>query len=156
LAIGPDEDAFSLTVRMLDAAPAFFDRCLPELFAGRAPFRSQDHTQASVFGRRTPADGLIRWEQPARRAHDLVRAVAFPWPGAFTFCAGKKLLIQRTRVRHDDGVVAAPGTILPGVPGACRGVACGQGVLDLIAFTDEHGQPIVPPIGVRCDGSLHL
>jgi methionyl-tRNA formyltransferase len=84
-----------------------------------------------------------------------VRAVAFPWPGAFTMLNGKKLMIQRTRVRADRGVVmvdgapAAPGTILPGVPGACRGVACGDGVLDLLAFTDEQGNPVVPPIGAR-------
>lgn len=149
--IGPDEDAFALTVRMLDAAPAFFDRHLPGLFAGTAPHRIQDHGQATLFGRRTPADGCIRWAGSARAAHNLVRAVAFPWPGAFTYCNGSKLLIQRSRVRAEAGNVAAPGTVLAGVPGACRGVACGQGVLDLLAFTDEHGQPVVPPIGARCD-----
>ena len=153
--IGPDEDAFALTVRMLDAAPDFFDRHLPGIFAGTTPHLAQDHSQATLFGRRTPADGCVRWSSSARAAHNLVRAVAFPWPGAFTFCAGRKLIIQRTRVRSDHGAVAAPGTILPGVPGACRGVACGQGVLDLISFTDEHGQPVVPPLGVRCDESPH-
>lgn len=149
LDIGPDEDAFALTVRMLDLAPGFFDRHLPGLFAGTAPHVVQDHAQATLFGRRTPADGCIRWSGTARAAHDLVRAVAFPWPGAFTCCNGRKLLIQRTRVRADRGAVAAPGTVLPGVPGACRGVACGQGILDLLAFTDEHGRPVVPPIGAR-------
>lgn len=150
IAIGPDEDAFALTVRMLDAAPAFFDRHLPALFAGTASHRPQDHGQATLFGRRTPADGCIRWSGTARAAHDLVRAVAFPWPGAFTWLDGRKLVIQRARVRAEDGCVAAPGTILPGVPGACRGVACGSGILDLLAFSDGQGHPFVPPIGARC------
>ena len=57
--------------------------------------------QGSYFGRRTPEDGRIDWRQGARQVHDLVRAVAPPFPGAFTEANGCRLEILETRL--DDG-----------------------------------------------------
>ncbi len=145
--IGPNEDAFSLTVRLMDLAPAFLDRCLPALLDGTAVHQPQDHAAATLFGRRTPADGVIPWQDSAQRVHNLVRAVAPPWPGAFTFCGPRRVVVQRTRIRESIGVSATAGTVLPGVAGACRSVACGTHVIDLLAFTDDLGAPIVLPIG---------
>lgn len=46
--------------------------------------RMQDESQATAFPRRTPEDGVIDWSQPARGVWNLVRAVAAPYPGAFS------------------------------------------------------------------------
>ena len=46
-------------------------------FARWAPRLAQDHSQASYFGGRKPADGEIDWRWPAKRVYDLVRAVPF-------------------------------------------------------------------------------
>ncbi|MBQ3586621.1 MAG: hypothetical protein II964_07885, partial [Synergistaceae bacterium] len=44
------------------------------------------------------ADGLIDWSKSAKEIHNLVRAVAKPFPGAFTFHDGHKIMIWKTRL----------------------------------------------------------
>ena len=47
------------------------------------PGRPQTGPSSSYGGRR-PSDGKFSFDWPARRIHNLVRAVTHPWPGAFT------------------------------------------------------------------------
>jgi methionyl-tRNA formyltransferase len=68
------------------------------LIAGTAVARALDLTQGSYFGRRRPEDGRIDWSRGAREVHDLVRAVAPPFPGAFTEVNGCRLDVLETRV----------------------------------------------------------
>ncbi|MEO6245175.1 MAG: formyltransferase family protein [Opitutaceae bacterium] len=54
-------------------------------FTARAVARHpQNGKLASVFPRRTPEDGLIDWSETAREVWNLIRAVAAPYPGAFS------------------------------------------------------------------------
>jgi methionyl-tRNA formyltransferase len=78
------------------AAELCLDRVLPQLIAGTAPSLPQDLSQGSYFGGRTAQDGEIDWSLDAQRVHDLVRAVAPPYPGATTQVRGRKLSILRT------------------------------------------------------------
>ncbi len=66
---------------------------LPQLIAGTAAARPLDLAEGSYFGRRRPEDGRIDWRQGARAVHDLVRAVAPPFPGAFTEVNGCRLQV---------------------------------------------------------------
>src|SRR5947199_204944 len=50
---------------------------------GDVPRIQQDHSQATVFPRRKPDDGLIDWNMSVRSVWNLIRAVAHPYPGAF-------------------------------------------------------------------------
>lgn len=71
--------------------------------------RPQDHRLATSFPARKPEDGLIDWEQSARRVRDLVRAVAKPYPGAYSYLSGKKILIWK--------VADSDRKVPPGIPG---------------------------------------
>ncbi|MFA6260125.1 MAG: methionyl-tRNA formyltransferase [Bacteroidia bacterium] len=55
----------------------------------------QDESQASYFGKRTPDDGGINWNWDMERIRNWVRAQAYPYPGAFTFCEGQKVIIDK-------------------------------------------------------------
>ena len=57
--------------------------CLPRLADGTAPRIPQDHSLATYWPRRVPADGLLNWKATARAVYDLVRASTRPYPGAF-------------------------------------------------------------------------
>lgn len=140
--IDPDQDAYGLTCQLLERAPAMLDDAFARLLNGTASERPQILEQGSVFGRRKPEDGIIDWRQPARVIHNLVRAVAPPWPGATTMLAGTRLTISRSRVVEEDGVVAAPGTILPG-----NQVACGRGVLGVVSAARADGWCAMLPTG---------
>ena len=80
------------------AAELTLHRVLPALVNGTAPYIVQNLSQGSYFSGRKPEDGYIDWNWPATRIHDLVRAVAPPYPGAFTTVAGQSAQILRTRV----------------------------------------------------------
>ena len=96
--IGSKETAHDVFMKIVPAAGRLLERCLDDILAGNAEGTPQDDTQATKFGRRTPADGIIDWTKSAREIHNLVRAVAKPFPGAFTFHDGHKIMIWKTRV----------------------------------------------------------
>jgi methionyl-tRNA formyltransferase len=96
--IAPDDLAVDVFRKVTGAAERVLARSLPKLVAGSAVLRAQDLSRGSYFGGRRPEDGRIDWSQPAKRIHDLVRAVAPPYPGAFTQLQGKRLRVLRTRL----------------------------------------------------------
>jgi UDP-4-amino-4-deoxy-L-arabinose formyltransferase/UDP-glucuronic acid dehydrogenase (UDP-4-keto-hexauronic acid decarboxylating) len=110
--IGPDDTALVVYERMLGAAGALLADTLPLVLAGTAPRRPQDHAAATWFGKRRPEDGAFDWSWPARRIHDLVRAVTHPWPGAFAPWRGGRLFVWATGRGEPDGASEAPGTIV--------------------------------------------
>jgi methionyl-tRNA formyltransferase len=105
----PDDTAREVFDKVTVAAEMTLDRALAGLIAGTASRRPQDLAQGSYFGGRRPEDGVIDWTLDARAIHNLVRAVAPPYPGAFTAVGGVRARILRTRVAD----VAAPPTFAP-------------------------------------------
>jgi methionyl-tRNA formyltransferase len=83
-------------VRKLNAAmDAALDRWLPQLKRGEWKAVGQDESRATFFGKRTPEDGIIDWKLPAREIHALIRAASDPYPGAYTYAEGCKLIVWR-------------------------------------------------------------
>ena len=82
--IGADETAAEVMAKVSAAAETVMRRALPALIAGTAKLRAQDLAAGSYFGGRRPEDGRIDWSKSALEIHNLVRAVAPPYPGAFT------------------------------------------------------------------------
>jgi len=68
-------------------------KCMPEIAKGNAPSIPQDHRQASIFPKRSPEDGLINWDWDAERIRNFIRAQTKPYPGAYTYINGKKVII---------------------------------------------------------------
>jgi methionyl-tRNA formyltransferase len=99
----PDDRAVEVFRKVTTAAEIVLDRALPGLLDGSARAVAQDLTQGAYFGARKPEDGRIDWSQGARAIHDLVRAVAPPYPGAFTDLQGERLRVLRTRVLPEPG-----------------------------------------------------
>jgi methionyl-tRNA formyltransferase len=93
-----NETALDVSLKVADAAQTVLHRSLPRLVAGTASATPLDLSQGSYFGRRRPEDGRIDWRQGARAVHNLVRAVAPPFPGAFTEVNGCRLALLATRV----------------------------------------------------------
>jgi methionyl-tRNA formyltransferase len=93
-----NDTALEVSIKVAAAAETLLRRSLPPLIAGTAPSRPLDLAAGSYFGRRRPEDGRIDWRCGARAIHDLVRAVAPPFPGAFTDVDGYKIAILATRL----------------------------------------------------------
>ena len=92
----PDDTAHEVFLKVTVAAEIVLHGVLPRLVAGTAPELPQDLSQGGYFGGRKPEDGRIDWSQPAQAIHNLVRAVAPPYPGAFCELPTGRLRILAT------------------------------------------------------------
>jgi methionyl-tRNA formyltransferase len=107
----PDDRAIDVFRKVTTAAELLLDRALPAVLDGMAPLITQDLSQGGYFRGRKSDDGRIDWTRGAKEIHDLVRAVAPPYPGAFTMLGSQKLRLTATRI--------APGAASPGAPTLC-------------------------------------
>ena len=130
----PDDTARQVFDKVTVAAEQVLWRSLPAILEGRAPRLFNDLSQGSYFGGRKPEDGRIDWTQPTADVYNLIRAVAPPYPGAYTEIAGRRLIISRAR---RIATLAPPG-FRPGlhvIDGLTFGI-CGDGgaiaVLELL------------------------
>jgi methionyl-tRNA formyltransferase len=57
----------------------------------------QNHTLATYFSKRTPEDGLINWNWQKEQIYNWVRALSYPYPGAFSFYNGEKIIIDKVK-----------------------------------------------------------
>jgi methionyl-tRNA formyltransferase len=108
----PDDTAVEVFRKVTVAAELVLHRSLPPLIAGTAPHRPQNLAAGSYFGARSARDGAIDWRAGVRAAHNLIRAVAPPYPGAFTEADGAPLRILRSLPVTAPSAVAA-GAIVP-------------------------------------------
>ncbi len=97
--IGPDETATEVFTKVSQAAVKVMNTVLPQLIQGNVPRKANPLSQGSYFGGRKPADGQIHWGQTAFEVHNLVRAVAPPYPGAFTDWQGQTMIVARSSLR---------------------------------------------------------
>ena len=138
-----NDTALDVSFKVADAAEQVLRRSLPALVAGSAEARPLDLGGGSYFGRRRPEDGRIDWRRGAREIHDLVRAVAPPFPGAFTEVNGCRLALLETRVD------ARPARYGPQAP--CLYAADGEWYADCvdgrrlrIVRLAMNGEPVTP------------
>ena len=129
LDIDPEDTAATLYRRIVKAGVDLLLDVYPAILAGTAERRPQDHAQATVFPRRRPEDGRIRWSWPARGIANMIRAVTHPYPGAFVEDGVARLHLWAGSVLSDSALVAAPGTLLEVRPAEGVAVSTGQGVV---------------------------
>ncbi|AYH05082.1 bifunctional UDP-4-amino-4-deoxy-L-arabinose formyltransferase/UDP-glucuronic acid oxidase ArnA [Pectobacterium parmentieri] len=142
VAIDDEDTALTLHGKCRTAAAALLAQQLPLIRSREIALTPQDDSQASYFGRRTAADGLIDWQKSASEINNLIRAVTEPYPGAFTFLGERKVIIWRARVvknnhvnvnhPHSDDV----GSIISTSPLV---VSCGEDALEIVSGQSEAG-----------------
>lgn len=99
-----DDTAKEVFDKVTVAAEMALHRCLPSLLDGTAILKQQDLSQGAYFGGRKAEDGRINWQQSALQIHNLVRAVAPPYPGAFADISGQRISLLRTRRLNAEGL----------------------------------------------------
>jgi methionyl-tRNA formyltransferase len=136
----PDDTALDVFRKVTCAAERVLDRTLPSLVDGTAVETPQVEAEATTFGGRKPADGKIDWRGSAASVHNLVRAVAPPYPGAFTAFRGDTLFVHSTRLEATTPE-RAKRLHLHGIGGACYAV-CGDGRTVHLVEAARGGAPL--------------
>jgi methionyl-tRNA formyltransferase len=131
----PDDTAFEVFGKLTVAAEKTLWDVLPAILAGQAPRLPNDLASGSYFGGRKPEDGCIDWTAPAHAIYNLHRAVAPPYPGAWTVLAGNTLVIGKARLSPQRWPDLPPGlsvvnNCIIGVGGDHRALAIHQLLTD--------------------------
>jgi len=127
----PDDTALEVFQKVTVAAEIALNACLPDLLAGKAKAVPQDLSKGAYFGGRKAEDGVIDWSQDARSIHNLVRAVAPPYPGATTQLMGMPMRILQTLVTGCEVSGEPPAFYVK--EGKAYAI-CGSGVLRVVSF----------------------
>lgn len=122
--IFPDDIAVDVFRNVCAAAESMIYDTMPQLEDGTATRIPQRAAEASYFGRRTPEDGRIDWSRDSTSIHNLVRAVAPPYPGALTHWNERPARILRTLTTAYRDSQRAPGAAFA-LEGRCL-VQCGD------------------------------
>lgn len=138
-----DDDAREVFAKVTVAAEIVLARSLPALLAGTERRLKQTIEPGQYFGRRGPEDGRIDWRHSAQEIHNLVRAVAPPFPGAFTHVEGQRWLIHRTRIEKRT-IAPSERARLFGADGKCYAACHDGGVLEILTAATDSGPIDLP------------
>jgi methionyl-tRNA formyltransferase len=129
----PDDTAREVFDKVTVAAEVALDGVLTSLIAGTASRRPQDLAAGRYFGGRRAEDGTIDWSRDAATIHNLVRAVAPPYPGALTTLDGMPARVLRTRVL-DASAPPASHAVIEARDGRLLARCGGGGALSVLAL----------------------
>jgi methionyl-tRNA formyltransferase len=107
--IGPDDTSEAVEDALAHLGAALLVDVVDQMAIGTAHEEPQDDARATYAARLTKDEGVIDWRLPAARIHDQVRGL-YPWPHAFTYLDGQRVILWTTRVLGATG--AEPGTVL--------------------------------------------
>jgi methionyl-tRNA formyltransferase len=122
--IGPDETADVVERDLAALGAPLLVAVVDQLAIGTAVEEPQDYMFATYASKITREDGAIDWTLPASFVHNRVRGL-YPWPHAYTFLDGARLIIWRTRVLPEP-TAEPPGTVVAVTRDAIE-VATGHG-----------------------------
>ncbi len=91
----PEDTAGTLTERLSHIGAGLIVKALAEFEAGRIKPISQDGSRATYAPILKKETGKIDWSKSAREIERMVRGLD-PWPGAYTYRAGRLLRIWKT------------------------------------------------------------
>lgn len=136
-----EDAAGTVLAKVTDIAVELIKEYYPLLEKGSAPRLPQDDVKATYTRRRRPEDGIINWKRTSLSTYNLIRALTLPFPGAFTYWNGEKIIIWESeplrgyRPRFD----ARPGEMLDIVDKKGMVVATGDSCI-LVKTVEVGGQ----------------
>jgi methionyl-tRNA formyltransferase len=74
------------------------ENVLEKVESNQLTLTEQIEANASYFGKRTSVDGEINWTWNEETIRNWIRAQAHPYPGAFTFYEGQKIIIDKISI----------------------------------------------------------
>ncbi|PYG89123.1 methionyl-tRNA formyltransferase/UDP-4-amino-4-deoxy-L-arabinose formyltransferase/UDP-glucuronic acid dehydrogenase (UDP-4-keto-hexauronic acid decarboxylating) [Ruminiclostridium sufflavum DSM 19573] len=96
--IGDEEYIDSVLEKVKDVYPTVVNNAVNLIQSGDFVRIKQDLSKGNYFGKRTPEDGQINWNNNTKDIFNLIRAISKPYPGAFSFCNNSRLIIWRAEV----------------------------------------------------------
>jgi methionyl-tRNA formyltransferase len=142
--IDPDNTIAEVLEKVTETYLRILERSLPGLLNGTLVSVPQNHAEATFTCKRLPEDNEISWHAPTKKIYDLIRAVTFPYPGAFTYLDGKILRIWTAeRIKNPKPYVGwVVGRVIEIVPDKGAVVLTGDGALLITEVSTEDAERV--------------
>jgi methionyl-tRNA formyltransferase len=133
--ISPDETSDVVERDLAEMGATLLLDVVEQIVSGTVQEERQDDSAATYAARLTKEEGLIDWTLPASSIHNRVRGL-YPWPHAYSYLEGVRVIVLKTRVQPETGGGRRPGTV----------VAVSRDAIDVATGRDgrlaiEHMQP---------------
>lgn len=137
--IAQDDTCETVYARVGEAGAGMLRRHLPALLDGTAPRRPQGRGDGPPLPKRTPEMGITDWNRPALAVHDWIRALTWPYPGAFGYLGGRKLMLWASAA--GDSRTGRPAGEVLGCDRDGVRVATARGTIVLTSVSDASDAP---------------
>ena len=139
ITIEPYETAPELYIKVCRSTVELVLECWPQLADGTASRTTQACSAGSIGCSRTPTNGMIDWNRTTREIFNLIRSLSHPYPGAFTFRKGEKIVVRKVLPLEN------PPLYRGRIPGRVVGINGDEGFVDVLTgdgvmriFSVEH------------------
>lgn len=149
-AIGPAETAGELESRLAGMGADLLLETLDRI--RELPLVPQDHSRATAAPKLAKEDGRVDWTRDAPEIDRRVRAFN-PRPGAFTFRAGRRLLLHRGTPLGTTALPPAPGRVLALRKDGVE-ISCGAGTAYLIRVLQPEGRKVMEAAAFAAGGGI--
>ncbi|MBR4207564.1 MAG: methionyl-tRNA formyltransferase [Lachnospiraceae bacterium] len=133
LSIEDTDTSETLFCKLMQLGSSMITEALPLMESGALKPLKQDDAASSYAGMFSKADGLVDWRKNAAYTERQIRACT-PWPGAYSFCAGKKYLFECAEVCAER-VSIKPGAAF--TEGGSLYICCNDHPLKIIRLKPE-------------------
>ncbi len=132
------DNSLTLSMRLSEIGAELLTETLPEYLAGKIHPQEQDHSQATYAPMLKKEEGELDFHQDVDYLWRKVRAFN-PWPSAFTFLDGKRLIIHEAYPLMTEHSYPLGQTIVLQKRAA---IATARGLLELIKVQPSGKKPI--------------
>lgn len=139
--INIDDDASSLYQKVIQAGRKLIREYYPEFTDGTIPRIPQDNSEATWWPKREPYHGLIDWIRPSHKVYNWIRGQSRPYPGAFSYINGEKVIVWEANPPQDHTAFVRPGEIVYHANGTL-GVGVWEGTIELTEIQIKGDSPI--------------
>lgn len=117
---------------------------------GSIQLNEQDHSLATYSCSRVPEDGKINWNDSSIDIYNLVRGLAFPFPGAFCNYQDNMYIIRKASLGRNNKknyIGRIPGRVIQLFENSVE-VLCGKGSIEIIEWEELKTGKIESPLKV--------
>lgn len=143
--IGKDEVAEEVYDKIINATNSCYLQMMQEYeVSGQLSLTKQDEALATYTCKRTPDDGRIDWNQSSESVYNLIRALVYPYSGAFFYHNDKKYEVRSASLglqNHKQFSGRIAGRIIA-LQGGIE-VLCGTGSVFIKDLFDESTNQII-------------
>ena len=139
--IGPEDTASTVSERVCQATVNVVLDTYPLIAKGTSSRIKQNYGDGNFGCSRTPSDGMIDWRDSTLSISNQIRALTYPYPGAFSYYEGKKLKVWKADPLLDSPDYAGR------IPGRVVSISSQEGHADVLT-----GDGVIRILEVQFEG----